>query len=289
MLNTFKKAQENKYAIGAFNVSNLEQTKAIIQAIQELKSPVILATSQGESKFIGMKQIRALVDVYKKETGLPTFLHLDHGKSWEIIQAAVEAEYDSIQFDGSELSFEENIEMTKKVVDLAKKNGLENVEGEIGYLRGSSSLQESMEIKEEDLTKPEQAKEFVEKTGVTSLAIAIGNIHGIIKKGSLAGNPHLFIDRLKEINNAVGEGIFLVLHGGSGTPEEDIQKAVESGIVKINVNTELRLAYAKALRKFLEENPKQTTPYKIMPSAVEAVQKVVEEKIKLFKSDNKYL
>ncbi|OPL12067.1 MAG: hypothetical protein AVO34_02335 [Firmicutes bacterium ML8_F2] len=287
MLDVFKKAQTNHYAIGAFNVSNLEQVKAIVQAAQKLESPVIVATSQGESNFIGVRQIRALINVYKKETGLPIFLHLDHGKSWEIIQKAVESGYDSVQFDGSELSFEENIKMTKKVVNLAKGKGIQNVEGEIGYLRGSSSLQESMEIKEEDLTKPKQAKEFIKNTGVTSLAIAIGNIHGIIKKNDISGNPHLFIDRLKEINSVLGKEVFLVLHGGSGTPEDDIQKAVESGIVKINVNTELRLAYAKALRKFLKENPKQTTPYKIMPSVVETVQKVVEEKIKLFKSNNR--
>ncbi|NQV00731.1 MAG: class II fructose-bisphosphate aldolase [Parcubacteria group bacterium] len=284
MLNAFKQAQENKYAIGAFNVSNLEQLKAIIQAIQKLKSPVIIATSQGESKFIGKKQIRALVDVYKKETGLPIFLHLDHGKSLEVIQEAIDAGYDSIQFDGSELSFEENIEMTKKVVDLAKNKGIENIEGELGYLQGKSSLQEAVEIEEEDLTDPNQAEEFIEKTGVTSLAVAIGNIHGIFKSGQ---NPHLFLDRLKEINNKAGDKVFLVLHGASGIPEEDIKKAVELGIDKINVNTRLRLAYTETLKKFLQDNPEQTTPYKIMPLVVEAVQRVVEEKIKLFNSDNK--
>jgi len=196
MLEIFKKAKENKYAIGAFNVSNLEQLKAIIQAAQGLKSPVIIATSQGESKFIGKKQIRALINAYKEESNLPIFLHLDHGKSLEVIKEAIESGYDSIQFDGSELSFEENIEMTKKVVDLAKANGIKNIEGEMGYLRGKSSLQEAVEIKEEDLTNPKQAEEFIEKTGVTSLAVAIGNIHGIFTGES---NPHLFLDRLEQI------------------------------------------------------------------------------------------
>ena len=284
MLEIFKQAQENKYAIGAFNVSNLEQLKAIIQAIQKLKSPVIIATSEGESKFIGKKQIRALVDVYKKETGLPIFLHLDHGKSLEVIQEAIETGYDSIQFDGSGLSFEENIEMTKKVVDFAKNKGIENIEGELGYLRGKSSLQEAVEIKEEDLTDPNQAEEFIEKTGVTSLAVAIGNIHGIFKSTQ---NPHLFLDRLEQINNQIGDKAFLILHGGSGTPEEDIKKAIQLGINKINVNTELRIAYTETLKKFLQDNPEQTTPYKIMPLVIEAVQRVVEEKIKLFNSDNK--
>ncbi|MBU2472502.1 class II fructose-bisphosphate aldolase [Patescibacteria group bacterium] len=281
MLEIFQKAKENKYAIGAFNASNLEQLKAIIQAVKKLQSPVIISTSQGESKFIGKKQIRALIDSYKEETNLPIFLHLDHGKSFEVVQEAIEAGYDSVHFDGSELDFEENVEITKKIVDLAKEKGIKNVEGELGYLRGKSAVQEAVEIKEEDLTDPKKALEFVEKTGVDSLAMAIGNIHGVFKS---AQNPNLFLDRLGEISKMVGDKAGLVLHGGSGTPEEDIKKAIELGIVKVNVNTELRLAYTEALKKSLQDNPDQTTPYKIMPIVVEAVQKVVEEKIKLFMS-----
>jgi len=165
MLDIFKKAKKNKYAIGAFNVSNLEQLKAIVQAAQGLKGPVIIATSQGESKFIGKKQIRALINAYKEESNLPIFLHLDHGKSLEVIKEAIESGYDSIQFDGSELSFEENIEMTKKVVDLAKDKGIKNIEGEMGYLRGKSSLQEAVEIKEEDLTNPNKQRNLLKKQG----------------------------------------------------------------------------------------------------------------------------
>jgi len=284
MLDIFKKAKENKYAIGAFNVSNLEQTKAIIQAAQNLKSPVIVATSKGESNFLGKKQIKAVIDAYRKETGLPIVLHLDHGKSFEIVKEAIEAGYDSVHFDGSELDFEENIEITKKVVDFAKEKGIKNIEGELGYLRGKSSIQEEVEIKEEDLTDSKQALEFIEKTGIDSLAVSVGNIHGIFKSSK---NPHLFLDRLEEINNAVGDKVGLVLHGGSGTPEDDVKKAIELGVVKVNVNTELRLAYSKTLREFIQNNPDQTTPYKIMPSVVDAVQKVVEDKIKLFGSENK--
>lgn len=284
MLDIFKKAQENKYAIGAFNVSNLEQIKAIIQAVQKLQSPVIIATSEGESKFIGKKQIKAIIDVYRQEISLPIILHLDHGKSFEVIKEAVEAGYDSVQFDGSGLSFEENIEITKKIVDFAREKGVKNIEGELGYLRGKSAVQEVVEIKEEDLTDPKQALEFIEKTGIDSLAIAIGNIHGVFKSSE---NPHLFLDRLEEINKGLANKVFLVLHGGSGTPEEDIKKAIQLGIVKINVNTELRVAYTASLKKTLQDNPNQTTPYKIMLPVIEAVQKVVEEKIKLFGSDNK--
>jgi len=284
MLNIFKKAKENKYAIGAFNVSNLEQVKAIVQAAQNLQSPIIISTSEGESNFLGKKQIKALIDTYRQETGLPIILHLDHGKSFEIIKEAIEAGYDSVHFDGSELNFEENIEMTKKITDFARERDIKNIEGELGYLRGESSIQEKVEIKQEDLTDSKQALEFVEKTGIDSLAVSIGNIHGIFKSNK---NPHLFLDRLEEINNAVGDKVGLVLHGGSGTPEDDLKKAIELGVVKININTELRLAYSKTLREFIQNNPQEITPYKIMPSVVEAVQRVVEGKMKLFRSDNK--
>ena len=282
MLDIFKKAKEGKYAIGAFNVSNLEQLKAIVLAVQNLKSPVLISTSQGESDFIGMKQLRALIDVYKKETDLSLILHLDHGKSLEIIEKAIDAGYDSVHFDGSILDFEENVKVTEQVVKLAKERGINNVEGELGYLRGGSTIHEAIEIKPEDLTNAKQAQEFVERTGVDSLAIAIGNIHGISKTGQ---NPHLFLDKLEEISKLIN--ISLVLHGGSGIPEEDIKKAIELGIVKINVNTELRIAYTEALKKYLEINPNKVTPYKIMSPVVDAVQKTVEKKIKLFGSDNK--
>lgn len=281
MLEIFEKAKRDKYAVGAFNVSNLEQLKAIVQAAQKLKSPVIIATSQGESKFIGKKQIRALIDVYKEETNLPLILHLDHGKSFKIIEEVVEAGYDSVHFDGSELEYEKNVKLTKEIVGFARNKGVGNIEGELGYLRGGSKIHEAVEIKEEDLTKPEQGLDFIKKTGVDSLAIAIGNIHGVFKKGA---NPHLFLDRLKEINEKVGDKVALVLHGGSGTPEQDIKEAIRLGVVKINVNTELRLAYTASLKKSLESE--QTTPYKIMAPVVEAVQGVVEEKIKLFGGEN---
>ena len=284
MFDIFRKAKENKYAIGAFNVSNLEQLKAIVLAALNLKSPVLISTSQGESEFIGQKQLRALVDVYKKETGLSLILHMDHGKSFGVIQGAVEAGYDSVHFDGSALDFEENIKVTKQVVEFAREKGIKNIEGELGYLRGGSSIHEVIVVKLEDLTDPEQVLEFVEKTGIDSLAIAIGNIHGILKSGK---NPNLFLDRLDEINKVVGDKVNLVLHGSSGTPEQDIKKAIQLGIVKVNVNTELRVAYTNTLRKTLEDNPDKVTPYKIMPPVVEAVQKVVEGKIKLFGKDSK--
>lgn len=286
MLDIFQKAKGNNYAVGAFNVSNLEQLKAIIQAARDLKSPVIVATSPGESRFIGKKQISALVAAWRQETGLPMILHLDHGKSIDEIKEAIEAGYDSVHFDGSDLSLEENLVTTKQVVALAKEKEIKNIEGEVGYLRGKSSLQEMVEIKKEDLTDPEEALNFIKETGVDSLAIAIGNIHGIVKNESLK-NPHLFLDRLAEINNQIADQACLVLHGGSGTPQEDIKEAVKLGIGKINVNTELRMAYTQSLKESLEGHPQEVTPYKIMPPVVEAVKKIVEEKIKLFGSENR--
>ena len=281
MLNIFKEARQNKNAIGAFNASGLEGVRAIVQAARKLKSPVIISTSESEKKFIGGKQIKAAIDAWREETGLPIVLHLDHGKSFEIVEEAIQDGYDSVHFDGSALSFKENAEITKRVVEFAKNKGVLNVEGEMGYLRGGSELHEAVEIKEEDLTVPEEALRFVQETGIDTLAIAIGNIHGIVKNENLK-NPHLFLERLKEISDILGEKAFLCLHGGSGTPEEDIKKAIELGIVKININTELRMAYAESLRKFLQENPDETKPHNIMAPVVEAVQKVVEEKIKLF-------
>ncbi|MFH0907110.1 MAG: class II fructose-bisphosphate aldolase [bacterium] len=281
MLNILQEAQQNKYAIGAFNVSNLEQLKAIAQAAKSLQSSVIISTSEGESKFIGKKQIRVLVNVFKEEIGVSMILHLDHGKSFESIKKAIESGYDSVHFDGSELDFEENLKKTKEIVNFAKDNGIKNIEGELGYLRGKSALHEVIEITQDDLTDPKQALEFIEKTGIDSLAVAIGNIHGIVKNKNLK-NPHLFLDRLEKIRKQIGDKAHLVLHGGSGTPEQDIKDAIKLGIVKVNINTELRIAYTESLKKSLKDNPEQTTPYKIMPFVVNEVQKVVEEKIKLF-------
>ncbi|MDD2730929.1 MAG: class II fructose-bisphosphate aldolase [Candidatus Portnoybacteria bacterium] len=284
-----KKAQAGRYAVGAFNFSTAEVLKAIVAAAKELGAPIIVATSEGEGKFVGWREAAALVNSWKTETELPVILNLDHGKSLEIIKEAIEAGYDAIHFDGSELSYEENLKQTEAVVkyvrETEKKIGREIiVEGELGYLRGGSSVhKEALEIKPEDLTKPEQAKEFAEKTGVDSLAIVIGNAHGVFS----AGQERLNLERLAQIKEAVGERVFLVLHGGSGLPEEDIKKAIGLGIVKVNINTELRVAYKEGLAEELEEKPEETTPYKMLEQSFEDVKKVVGGKIKLFGSENR--
>jgi len=280
----FKKAQKEKWAIGQFNISNLETLRAVVKAAQNLKSPVIIGTSEGESKFIGPREAVALVASFRKGYGLPIFLNLDHGKDFDYIKEVIDLGYDAVHFDGSKLGLEENIKITRKVVEYGYKKKV-FVEGEVGSIAGTSEiLKEIPEIREEDLTSPEQALKFVKEAKTDSLAINVGTLHGM---GVLKKDPNINLGRLKEIKDKVGEKVFLVLHGGSGTQEEDIRKAIELGIVKININTELRAAFTDALEKSLKENPEEITPYKYFPEVIDAVQKIVEGKIKLFGSDNK--
>lgn len=255
--------------MGQFNISNLETLRAIVQAVKNLKSPVFIGTSEGESKFLGLKQAVALVRTFCQETDLPIFLNLDHGKSFEYIEKAIEAGYGAVLFDGSQLPLKENIKITKKVVDFAKSKKV-LVEGEVGVVGG-------------DLTEPEEAKKFIKETKIDNLAINVGTFHGLSVSGE---KIRINLQRLKEIKDRV-KNIPLVLHGGSGVLEEDIKIAIQMGIVKININTELRVAYTNAVKAAFKKYPEETTPYRYLPEAITAVQKVVEEKIKLFKSNNK--
>ena len=279
-----EKAQKEKFAIGQFNFSDFTQMKAIVASGANLKSPIILGTSEGESKFFGLEEAVALTNVLRKRTGLPIFLNLDHGHSFEYLKQAIDAGYDMVHFDGSKMPLEENIKITKEVIKYAKWRGV-TVEGEVGRIGTDASkvYSEKFVIKEEDLTKPSEAKEYADKTGVDLLAISIGSFHGMEDSGS---EPRLRLDRLEEIKKVLGKSLF-VLHGGSGTDEQDIKKAIELGIIKININTELRLAFSESLRKFLNNNPEEIVPYKFLPETGESVGKVAESKIKLFGSENK--
>ncbi len=289
MKNILKKAQAGHYAIGAFNFSTAEVLKAIVAGAKELNAPIIVATSENEAEFFGMREAVALIDAWRHGSKLPIILNLDHGKNLKTIKKAIAAGYNAIHFDGSSLAYEENIKQTKAVVDYVRE--VEEtfdreiiIEGELGYLRGASAVHaEALEIKPEDLTKPEQVKEFIEKTGVDSLAIVIGNAHGVFA----AGEERLNLERLAQIKEAVSDKVFLVLHGGSGIPAEDVKKAIEVGIVKVNINTELRVAYKEGLEEELKDKPDETTPYKILGPSFEGAKKVVEEKIGLFGSQNK--
>jgi len=273
------KAQKENRAIGHFNVSNLEQLRAIMEAAKKFNAPIMIGLSEGERKFVGLKQAVAMAKSFKEEYSLPIFLNPDHSHSVESAKDAFDAGFDSVHIDLSKLSFKENINGAKEVVDYVKsKNPEVSVEGELGYLRGESRVQkEVIKIKPEDLTKPEEAAEFADKTGIDRFAGAYGNSHGI----SL-DEPELDIERIRAVRKVLLEKVAMVLHGGSGIPDEQIKEAIKAGIANIHINTEIRTAYAEALRKFLADNPEETTPYKILAPAMEAARKKVEEKLKLF-------
>ena len=271
----FKKAKKEKWAIGQFNFSTLEQLKAIVSAAEKLKSPVILGTSQGEVNFFGIEEAILLRDLYRKKFPY-IYLNLDHGKDVNLIKKAINLGYDCVHFDGSSLNFQENLKITKKIVKYAHKKGC-LVEGEIKSIQGSSEIHKELpkEVLLEDI---ERAKEFVKKTEIDSLAINIGNLHGVYKK-----SIRLNIEHLKEIKKTIP--IFLVLHGGSGTSKKDIREAIKNGVVKINVNTELRMAWKKSLIRSLQK--KTIKPYKILPPVIETISDLVQEKIEFFRSINK--
>lgn len=287
----FQKAQKEGWALGQFNFSDFSQMKAIIETCKSLKSPALLGTSEGESKFFGLEEAVALRNVLRKKTGLPIFLNLDHGKSFEYVKQVIDAGYDMVHFDGSKLPLEENIKITKQVKNYAKWRGV-LIEGEVGMIGTDASkvYAEKFEIIEENLTKPEQAKEYIKKTGVDLLAVSIGNFHGIEISGV---DPNLRLDVLNKIKRALqqaqgkNKNALLVLHGGSGIPEEDIRAAIRLGIVKVNINTELRLAFSGNLRRAIDSDPEEIVPYKYLPLAQKSVKKVVESKINLFDSANK--
>lgn len=257
------KAQKEKYALGAFNFSNLETLKAIIAAAQMLKSPIILSTTEKAISYAGLDFLFCLASNAVSKSSLPIALHLDHGKSISIVRKCLEKGYTSVMIDGSHLPFSENIALTKKVVALAHKNNVP-VEGELGQLGVKS------------FTKISQVKEFVEKTGVDFLAVAIGSAHGVQKEEKLNLN---LLEQITKITS-----IPLVLHGGSGVSKKDIKEAIKKGICKINIDTDIRIAFKKGLKEGLKvgEDYRQ-----ILKHAMSTIQKDVAEKIKLFGSANK--
>lgn len=278
-------ALARKVAIGHFNISNIEGFWAVVRAAKELGVPVIIGVSEGERSFIGVEQVKALVDTIKK-TGQPVFLNADHTYSFEKVKEVVDAGYDSVIYDGTEQSFDDNAAAAKKCVDYARAKAKEQgrdilVEVELGFIGKSSkvlaAIPDGVKITEEFLTKPEEAKRFVDATGADMLAPAVGNIHGMLSGGK---NPALNIGRIKEISDAVK--IPLVLHGGSGNSAEDFRGAIDAGVAIIHINTEIRVAYKNALRKELQAEPDEVAPYKIMKPSVLAMQAVVTEKLKIF-------
>jgi fructose-bisphosphate aldolase class II len=277
-----KEAEEKKVAIGHFNISNLETLRGIFNVAKKLDLPVIIGTAEGERKYIGTKQAVALVKSLREEYNYPIFLNADHTKTIEGVKEVIDAGYDAVIFDGTDLSYEENLRLTKECVEYARSVNPEIiVEAELGFIGASSKvldkIPEGVKITEEFLTKPEEAKSFVEATGVDLLAPAVGNIHGMLKGGI---DPALNIDVVKKVKDAVS--VSMVLHGASGNSKEDIQSAIKAGMSVVHVNTEIRVAFRKALEESLVAKPEEVSPYKYMDKCIEAVEKVVEEKMKIF-------
>jgi len=295
------RAREGGYAVGAFNINNMEFVQAITQAAEELKSPVILAVSEGAVKYAGFKTLVAMVNVAAEERDIPISLHLDHGKTMEIIEMCIEGGFTSVMIDGSHLPFEENVKVTLEVVKKARPKGV-SVEGELGRLAG---IEDNVDVAEKDalFTDPVEAEEFVKLTGVDSLAIAVGTSHGAYK---FKGEPRLAYDRITEIAGRVD--VPLVLHGASGVnqehveianrygaklegtrgvPDDAIREAVKRGICKVNIDTDMRIAFTAFIRKAMAESPEVFDPRKILGAGRDAVKEVVTSKIKLFGSEGR--
>ena len=278
-------AGQKGVAVGHFNVSNLVQLKGVLSAVKKAAVPVMIGTSEGEADFIGFKTARAMVDAAREETGLPIFLNADHFHSFEKAKEAIDAGYDSVLIDLSRESYKKNLEETKKVVEYARSvNPAISVEGELGYLVTESSklYKESFEIPQESLTKPEEALKFVHETGVNRFAPAVGNLHGIA-----ANEPKLDFELIKKLRAVLPSNVAMVLHGGSGIPDDQMREAVKLGFNNIHISTEIRVTYVDALKKMLAAAPEETTPYKLYKPVIEAVSAKVSEKLELFGSINK--
>ncbi len=275
-------ARQKKVAIGHFNVSTLDALWSIYAVAVKLQVPVIIGVSEGERDYVGVRAIAKVVRMIREENNFPIFINADHTYSYERVQEAVDAGFDAVIIDGAQLSFEENVALTQKAVAYAKnKNPDILIEGELGYIGTSSKvlkeLPKGAALDALSMTSPEQAKEFVAATGVDLLAPAVGNVHGMLSVGH---DPRLDIPRIKAIHEATG--VPLVLHGGSGTVDEDFVSAIDAGVSIIHINTELRVAYTKGLVIELQQNPEEVAPYKYLKPAAAALGKVAEGRLKLF-------
>jgi len=295
-----QRAKREAYAVGAFNIQNLESLLAVVEASEEERSPVIVAVTPGAIKYAGLNYLARLVKTAAEVSPVPMSLHLDHGEDVETVKKCLEAGFTSVMIDGSHLKFEENIALTRRVVDMAHPKGV-SVEGELGRLAGVE--EKTVEEREAVLTDPKEAEEFVKRTGVDALAVSIGTSHGAYK---FKGEPQLDFERLRLIRERVN--VPLVLHGASsvpqwiiekatkygaelagakGIPEDHIKKAIALGITKINIDTDLRLAFTATVREVLANSPKEFDPRKILGPAKEAMKEVVKAKMRLFGSSGK--
>jgi len=277
-----EEAQSNGVAVGHFNISDWILLKAVFASAQELKVPVIVGASEGERAYLGVAQIAALVRSLREEQIVPIFLNADHTHSLDSAIAAAKAGFDSIVYDLSALPFDENVKKTRHGVEALKSiNPAILVEGEIGNIGTGSEIHESVPDHSKDLSTPEEAKQFVESTGVDILAPAVGNTHGMLQtmvQGSV--KKRLDLRRIREIKHASRS--LLTLHGGSGTDDHDFQDAIAAGINIIHINTELRLAWRRGLEAAFAKKPREIVPYKLLPIAEESIKEVVLDRLRLF-------
>jgi fructose-bisphosphate aldolase, class II len=279
-----QRVQKDGIALGHFNISDFVQLKAVFSAAQKLEVPVLVGASEGEREFFGVRQIAALVRSLRDQFDYPIFLNADHTHSLEGAVEAARAGFDAIVFDRSALPFEENVRQTKEAVGALKAiNPAIIVEGEIGDIGTGSEIHDEAPHVANKLTSPAEAKQFVDATGIDVLAPAVGNMHGMLQS-MVQGDTkkRLDIARIAEIKAAAQ--VPLTLHGGSGTDDEDLRKAIAAGINIIHINTELRVAWRRGLEEGLARQPHQVVPYKILPFAVDAVKQVVSSRLQLFNS-----
>lgn len=283
-LDTVLAYKQQGKALAHFNISNLDQARAICDVAQELGQPVIIGVSEGEREYIGVTMVRKVVDELNQEYDVPIFLNADHTYSLAKAMEAVEAGYDSVIIDGAKLPYEENVAFVRECVDAIRayeeKTGKRVlVEAELGYIGQSSSLNENLPegVSDANLTTVEQARDFVIRTGVDMFAPAIGNVHGMLID---TPEPKLHIGRLKDITGALDQP--LVLHGASGNTDEDLKAAIDAGIAIIHINTEIRKAFRDGEMEFLAEHPNEVAPYKFGKEGQEEMKKIVRSKMLLY-------
>lgn len=278
----FARAFRERWALGAFNTSNLEVTQAIARGLAAQQAPGILQTSEAAIRYAGLEILRDIIRDVAATVDVPLVLHLDHGKSFEVVEACVDAGYGSVMVDGSALPFVENVALTRRVVETAHARGVW-VEGELGVIAGKEGLTEAAGSRQEagggagdaSLTDPEEAAAFVAQTGVDALAISVGTLHGAFR-----GREGIRFERLQAIHEAVP--VPLVLHGASGIPDADLPRAVVLGVVKVNIDTELREAFHDAVTAHREGTGDHSVdPRALLTPARDAVQKIVEQKVVL--------
>ncbi len=309
-----EQARAGSYALGHFNFATEDVLRGIVEASRDAGAPaVMVGTSEGEAEFVGIKEAVAMIQAMREHFDYPIFLNADHFKSFEKCREAIDAGYDSIIIDpaqsnsadrqqkgrtlsgASASNLDERIRITRQVVDYARSaNSGISIEGELGYLRGSSEVQQKIEISAADYSKPEEVADFVSRTGVDRMAVVFGNIHGIVKEVVTAptreavgvptetsGEEKLDIEHFSRIVTAEPRPYY-VLHGASGLKDEDVAASIKAGISNVHFNTELRVAYRNEIDRQFHANPNETTPYKYLGPAVDEVKKVVAQKIKVF-------